>query len=184
MEVYIPDELRIIIYDLCDDIYTKILLNKIFKWSFYKRNPLQNVFYKRDPIKLNINCGGFDNFTTICPFCNSETILILYPGAMGNPILSCEHCNSKSFLKNFGGNRISNTIQQFNSELLLVEAILINECNCNLGIDNCLCETTFIRPTFNISTLNLDYNTELYFKAKNVNTGEYLTVFWKEYYFL
>lgn len=180
--MYIPNELNLIIYDLCDDIYTKIILNKVFKWSFYERNPLQNSLYKKGPIKINVKCGGFDNFTIICPFCYNETILKLYPGSIGNPILSCEHCDSKSFLKEFGWNRISNTIKEFNSELLLIEAILINECNCD--IDNCVCETISIKPTFNISTLNLDYNRQLYFKAKNMNTGESLTVFWLEYLFL
>ena len=178
--MYIPNELKLIIYDLCDDIYTKILLNKVFKWSFYEHNPFQNIIYKKGPIKLNINCGGgFDNFTIICPFCNSETMLKLYPGSIGNPMLNCEECNSKSFLEDFGVNRYTNTIKEFNSSLLLIEAILTNECQCFSEID-CLCETISIKHTFNISTLNLDYNTELYFKAKNINTGEYLTVFWLE----
>lgn len=178
--MYIPNELKLIIYDLCDDIYTKILLNKIFKWSFYERNPFQNVLYKKGPIKLSINCNGFDNFNTICPFCNNETILKLYPGNIGNPMLSCENCNSKSILEDFGNNRYSNTTTHFYSDLLLIEAILINECHCE---SNCLCETISIIPTFNISTLNLEYNTELYFKARNINTAGYLTVFWLEYLF-
>ena len=67
--MYIPNELKLIIYNLCDDIYTKILLNKVFKWSFYEGNPLQNFLYKIEPIKINVKCGGFDNFTIICPFC-------------------------------------------------------------------------------------------------------------------
>jgi hypothetical protein len=41
----LPNEILLDIYDY-SDIQTKIKLNKVFKWSFYSKNPFYNVDFK------------------------------------------------------------------------------------------------------------------------------------------
>ena len=41
--IFFPNELKEVIYDL-SEINVKIILNKIFRWSFYIKNPLKNQF--------------------------------------------------------------------------------------------------------------------------------------------
>jgi hypothetical protein len=41
----LPNEILLDIYDY-SDIQTKIKLNKVFKWSFYSKNPFHNLDFK------------------------------------------------------------------------------------------------------------------------------------------
>lgn len=182
MKLKLPDELKLAIYDFCQDMPTRLSLNKAFRWSFFIRNPLQNAFYKRQPIKINVTCNGFDNFTTNCPFCNKSTRIKLYPGNIGNPVIICRGCDAKAFLESLGDNRYS-VDAEFELNVLLVEAKIINSCNCYF---DCTCESVSIRPVYNINTYNLklDYEKFLFFKARNHATGNSLTVFWSNDLFI
>lgn len=67
----LPNEILLYIYDY-SDIQTKIKLNKIFKWSFYHKNPFHNLNFKgtnrlQDTRKIYTRIASYNGFTIILP---------------------------------------------------------------------------------------------------------------------
>ena len=69
----LPVELLLKIYDYSDS-ETRIKLNKIFKWSYYVKNPFYNI-----PIKSNIHFRTLVMGTTFTKFASYKGMTIILP---------------------------------------------------------------------------------------------------------
>lgn len=64
----LPNEILLEIYNY-SDTETKIKLNKVFKWSFYHKNPFYNVFkcYNNQKKNISTRIASYNGFTVILP---------------------------------------------------------------------------------------------------------------------